>query len=55
MSDAVLKPGDLVGKLLVGVNPKNDLVALLQPIVNECIRNYQQDQTTDIDGNGNFS
>lgn len=55
MSDAQLKPGDSVGKLLVGVNSNNDLVSLLQPIVNQCIKNYQADVTTDIDGNGNFS
>lgn len=55
MSQAQLKPGDLVGKLLVGVNPNNDLVSLFQLIVNECIKNYQTNVTTDIDGNGNFS
>lgn len=55
MSDTgTLSPGDLVGKLM-SMNPKNDLVRLLQPIVEQCIKNYQQNQTTDIDGNGNFS
>lgn len=55
MSDATLKTGDMLGKLLC-VNPKNDLVRLLQPIVNECIKNYQATSAVDdIDGNGNFS
>lgn len=54
MSDAQLKPGDLLGKLIIGCNPKNDLVKLLQPIVNECIKNYNN-PITELDGNGNFS
>jgi hypothetical protein len=56
MSDTgTLKPGDVVGKLM-SMNPNNDLVRLLQPIVNECIKNYEAGITvSDIDGNGNFS